>query len=93
LEQDHQPLAFISGNFTGSQLNWPTVEQEAFAIKETVLQGAQFLQNTRVVHSDHRNLRFMFSPEPLAADGRKQAAERLERWAVTLRAFHFLVRQ
>jgi hypothetical protein len=94
LEQDHQPLAFISGNFTGSQLNWPTVEQEAFAIKETVLRSAQFLQNTRpfVAHTDHRNLRFMFTPEPVAAEGRKQAAEQLERWAVTLRAFHFLIR-
>jgi hypothetical protein len=35
LEQDHQPLAFISGNFYRiTQLNWPTVEQEAFAIKD-----------------------------------------------------------
>jgi hypothetical protein len=92
LEQDHQPLTLISGNFTGSQLNWPTVEQEAFSIKETVLRGAQFLQNTRpfVVHTDHRNLRFVFSPEPVAADGRKH--ERLEYWAVTLHAFHFLIR-
>jgi RNase H-like domain found in reverse transcriptase/Reverse transcriptase (RNA-dependent DNA polymerase)/Integrase core domain/Integrase zinc binding domain len=94
LEQNHQPLAFISGHFSGSQLRWPTVEQEAFAIKETILRGAQFLQHSRpfIVHTDHRNLRFMFSPEPVAADARKQAAERLERWAVTLRAFHFVIR-
>ena len=25
-DQQHQPLAFISGSFHGAQLNWPTVE-------------------------------------------------------------------
>ncbi|OWY97227.1 Retrotransposon protein, Ty3-gypsy subclass, partial [Phytophthora megakarya] len=34
-EQDHRPLAFLSGRFTGAQLRWPTIEKEAYAIVES----------------------------------------------------------
>jgi hypothetical protein len=92
-EQQHQPLAFISGSFSGAQLNWPTVEQEAFAIKETCQRATHLLQRPQGFHifTDHRNLTFLFSNDASIADGRKQAAERLERWQVLLRAFNFKI--
>jgi RNase H-like domain found in reverse transcriptase len=34
-EQQHQPLAFISGRFQGSQERWTIPEKEAFAVIET----------------------------------------------------------
>jgi reverse transcriptase-like protein len=35
-EQRHEPLAFISGAFKGSQLRWATIEKEGFPIVEGV---------------------------------------------------------
>jgi RNase H-like domain found in reverse transcriptase len=35
-EQDHQPLAFLSGEFKGAQLRWTVPEKEGFAIVDTV---------------------------------------------------------
>jgi hypothetical protein len=35
-EQDHQPLAFLSGEFKGAQLRWTVQEKEGFAIVDTV---------------------------------------------------------
>jgi RNase H-like domain found in reverse transcriptase len=35
-EQDHQPLAFLSGEFKGTQLRWTVPEKEGFAIVDTV---------------------------------------------------------
>ena len=31
----HEPLAFLSGSFEGSQLRWATVDKEGFAIVNT----------------------------------------------------------
>jgi RNase H-like domain found in reverse transcriptase len=35
-EQEHQPLAFLSGEFKGAQLRWTVPEKEGFAIVDTV---------------------------------------------------------
>jgi RNase H-like domain found in reverse transcriptase len=35
-EQDHQPLAFFSGEFKGTQLRWTVPAKEGFAIVDTV---------------------------------------------------------
>jgi RNase H-like domain found in reverse transcriptase len=35
-EQDHQPLAFLSGELKGAQLRWTVSEKEGFAIDDTV---------------------------------------------------------
>jgi RNase H-like domain found in reverse transcriptase len=35
-EQDHQPLACLSGEFKGAQLRWKVPEKEGFAIVDTV---------------------------------------------------------
>nr|CCA17015.1 PREDICTED: similar to OSJNBa0011F23.1 putative [Albugo laibachii Nc14] len=35
VEQDHYPLAFISGSFKGTSARWATVEKEVFLIVET----------------------------------------------------------
>jgi transposase InsO family protein len=93
LEQEHQPLAFISGSFHGSQLKWPTVEQEAFAIMETCDRAVHLLQRAQPfnIFTDHRNLTFIFNPDVTIQDGRKQAAERIERWQIHMRGFNFRI--
>ena len=39
----HEPLGFVSGSFKGAQLNWPTVEEEAFAVVSTFRRLAYLL--------------------------------------------------
>jgi RNase H-like domain found in reverse transcriptase len=35
-EQNHQPLAFLSGEFKGAQQRWTVQEKEGFAIVDKV---------------------------------------------------------
>jgi hypothetical protein len=35
-EQDHQPLAILSGEFKGALVRWTVPEKESFAIVDTV---------------------------------------------------------
>jgi RNase H-like domain found in reverse transcriptase len=45
-DQQHQPLAFISGIFRGSQERWTIPEKEAFAVIETVTTHSYLLLAT-----------------------------------------------
>ncbi|OWZ21917.1 hypothetical protein PHMEG_0003470 [Phytophthora megakarya] len=67
-EQDHRPLAFLSGRFTGAQLGWPTIEKEAYAIVESAKRLEDLLLRPGEFHlfTDHRNLVYMF--KSFAAD-------------------------
>ncbi|CAK4194837.1 unnamed protein product, partial [Aphanomyces euteiches] len=31
-KQRHEPLAFLSGSFTGASSRWPVIEKEAYAV-------------------------------------------------------------
>jgi RNase H-like domain found in reverse transcriptase len=42
-DQQHQPLAFTSGRFRGSQERWTIPEMEAFAVIETVTKHSYLL--------------------------------------------------
>lgn len=94
LEQCHMPLAFLSGSFAGSMLKWPTVEKEAFSFREVCEKQAFMLKRPGgfIGFTDHRNLIFLFDNASEAADGRKQAMERLERWMVFVRGFDYELR-
>jgi len=93
VDQRHEPLAFVSGHFDASQRNWPTIEKEGFGVKETIVRCSYLLQRQDGFHlyTDHRNLTYIFSADVQVADGRKQAAERLERWATTLRRYNYAI--
>lgn len=94
LEQQHEPLAFVSGSFVGSQLRWCTLEKEGFAIKESCAKLSHLLQRDKpfLLYTDHANLTYLFSNEPGVVGGRKQTADRIERWQVFMRAFLYEIR-
>jgi transposase InsO family protein len=93
-EQDHRPIAFLSGTFTTAQSRWPTIEQEAYAIVQTCIKTSHILQRPQgfTIYTDHRNNTFLFSLDAAVQDGHKQAAERIERWQVLMRAFNYTIR-
>ena len=42
-DMTHEPSAFLSGTFTGSQMSWTTIDKEGFAIVSTT-PGAFFVE-------------------------------------------------
>ena len=90
-EQDHQPLAFLSHAFVGSQLNWAIVEKEAFAIVETCKRLDYILQRQEGfrLFTDHVNLKYIFSPASTSNTIKKHTASKLQRWAVTLMGYNY----
>jgi transposase InsO family protein len=92
-EQPHQPLAFLSGIFRGSQLNWSTVDKEAFAVKESCEKLTHVLERERGfrIFTDHLNLKYIFAPTEVVSAVPRTTAERLERWALRLRAFEYVI--
>jgi RNase H-like domain found in reverse transcriptase len=60
-DQQHQPLAFTSGRFRGSQERWTIPEKEAFAVIQTVTKHSYLLLAAEQfsILSDHFNLKCM----------------------------------
>jgi RNase H-like domain found in reverse transcriptase len=67
-EQDHQPLAFLSGEFKGAQLRWTVPEMGGFAIVDIVTKVDYLLlsHDEFSILSDHLNLTHIYNP--LSAD-------------------------
>ena len=92
-EWRHEPLAFLSGSFNGSSTNWAIPDKEAFAIYQSCRRLAHFLVREEGFHifTDHRNLLYIFHPAGVVDTVCKPTADRLERWAVFLRAFDYTI--
>jgi RNase H-like domain found in reverse transcriptase len=63
-DQQHQPLAFTSGRFRGSQERWTIPEKEAFAVIETMTKHSYLLLASEQfsILSDHFNLKYIYAP-------------------------------
>jgi hypothetical protein len=92
-EQDHQPLAFLSGAFKGASLRWSTTEKEAYAIVASCKRLDYLLQRPGgfTICTDHRNLRYIFGQEPELKPPR-YLADKLTRWAMILDTFTYDIR-
>ena len=62
-DMTHEPLAFLSGTFKGSQMHGATIDKEGFAIVSTFRRLELFLWNGVHIFTDHRNLAYIFDPE------------------------------
>ncbi|KAE9282551.1 hypothetical protein PR003_g27380 [Phytophthora rubi] len=92
-EQQHQPLAFLSGRFVGASSRWSTIEKEAFAIVEATRRLEYLLLRPAGfrLYTDHRNLVYIFNP--YATDGAmaRYRADKLQRWALSLMSFKYVI--
>ncbi|ETV95821.1 hypothetical protein H310_10866 [Aphanomyces invadans] len=88
---DHEPLMFLSGIFTGAASRWSIVEKEAYAIVETLVRADYLLHPSAGfnLYTDHRNLKFIFSPTAVVASVPKYTAQKLERWALLLMGYNY----
>ena len=75
-DTDH-PVAYVSGLFRGSQLNWAALTKEAYAIYMSVKKLSFYLDSARItVHSDHLPLKRFLEKNTLNA--------KVNNWAVEL---------
>ena len=91
-DQAHEPLAFLSGTFKGASLRWSTIEKEAYAIVASCKRLDYLLHRPGgfEIHTDHRNLKYIFGQDPVA-DTPRYLADKLARWAVVLSSFNYVI--
>ncbi|KAE8980295.1 hypothetical protein PR002_g24168 [Phytophthora rubi] len=92
-KQNHRPLAFLSGRFTGAQLRWPTIEKEAYAIVESVKRLEYLLLRPGGFHlfTDHRNLAYIFNPSATDGSMQRYQADKLQRWAMAMTSYRYVI--
>ena len=77
---DH-PVAFVSGLFRGSQLNWAALTKEAFAIYMSVKKLSFYLTDAQILlRSDHKPLEKFLQKNTLNS--------KVNNWAMKLEAFN-----
>jgi RNase H-like domain found in reverse transcriptase/Reverse transcriptase (RNA-dependent DNA polymerase)/Integrase zinc binding domain/Integrase core domain len=92
-DQQHEPLAFLSGSFTGAMRRWPIIEKEAYAIiaacdrLDWLLQGAAGFS----LFTDHHNLLYVFNTNGQHGATSAHSAAKLIRWALKLSSYRYSI--
>ena len=90
-EMSQEPLGFVSGVLKGSELRWPTVDKEAFAVVSTFKRLDYLLWNGVDIFCDHRNLAYIFHPGATGKSPSKAAAQRLQGWGAYIGQFRYSI--
>ncbi|CAF4068596.1 unnamed protein product, partial [Rotaria sordida] len=80
-----RPLAYMSKKLTKTQTNWPTIEQECYAIVQAIDKWDKYLRGHEfILETDH---------EPLVHfTNKEQLNKRCERWRLKLAEYRFKVK-
>jgi cleavage and polyadenylation specificity factor subunit 1 len=74
------PILFVSKSLSGSQLNWSTIEKEAYAIVFTLQKCDHILRDKAfILLTDHRNLLYL----------KDAKSQKLQRWKMIMQEFDF----
>ena len=77
----HHPIAYVSGLFRGSQLNWAALTKEAYAIYLSVRKFSFYLTGADIlIRSDHLLLRRFLS--------QSTRNKKVDNWALELESFN-----
>ena len=89
-ESGLHPVEFASRKLTGAETKYSMVEKEALAVVWAVKKFHRYLYG-RVfeIHTDHRALQFVFSPEKSLP---VMTVSRLARWAIILQSYTYTIR-
>ena len=75
------PVAYVSGLFTGSQLNWAALTKEVYAVYLSVRKLSFYLKNSNVlIQSDHLPLKKFLNKNTMNA--------KVNNWAVELESYN-----
>ena len=87
LNGDENPIAFGSRTLSKAERNYAQFEKEALAIVFSIKMFHQYIYGQKfLLVTDHKPLTTIFSPK---AGLLALAAARLQRWAITLSAYHY----
>jgi RNase H-like domain found in reverse transcriptase len=92
-QQRHDPLAFLSGRFSGASKRWPIIEKEVFAII-TSCDRLDWLLHCPAgfsLFTDHNNLTYVVNPHRLTPGISSHTASKLTRWALKISAFKYTI--
>ena len=82
-----RPIAFASRTLSNAEKNYSSIDREALALVFGVLKFHQYLYGRKfILYTDHKPLQYIFRP---TADISRTAANRLQRWAVSISNFKF----
>ena len=90
MDMSHDPLAFLSSVFRGSQRCWPTVDKEPFAILSAFQRVPYLLWDGSDIFRGHRNLAYIFRPQPCGVTLSKAVSQRLAGWRACMSQFHYV---
>jgi len=91
-DQQHEALAFLSGESTGLEAAWTTYEKEGYAITPTFgrLDHLLLCEEPRVF-TDHRNLLVCYSPSTLDPWFELHKVMKVFRWALFFSQFQYRI--
>lgn len=81
-------LMFLSRQFQGAQLRWPTANGEGYAIVSAFKAGKYKFYGL-AIFGNHRNLAYIFSLEVMVAKLSKTTAQELLHWHIYLGKFRY----
>ena len=91
-EQQHEPLSFLSGSFTGSAFNWGIVEKEAFAVVESMSKLEHITASQEVLlFTDHVNLVYRFDSHGKNPGISRRTYNKRIRWALKMIVFRYVI--
>ena len=93
-ERTVEPLGCMGGNFKGASTNWPTIQQEAYAVKRSVERLWHIIDDGTTLHiySDHKNLEAVFNPLGAYFNTIVTPAKtRLVRWCLFLKQIPYVI--
>lgn len=92
-EQKHEPLAFLRASFKRSKEYRTTFEKEAYAIYQVFKKMDYMLlsESNAHIHTDHRNLLFVFNPLSLENTLGRHIAHKVQRWGWFLQRFLYVI--
>ena len=84
MDTSHEPLAFLSGVFRGSQLCWSTMDKKSFAILSAFQCVPYLLRDGSDIFCDHHNSAYIFSPQSCGVTSSKAASQGLAGWCACM---------
>lgn len=80
IDEKERPIIFFSKALHGAELNWSTIEKEAFAIFLTLTKFSYlFRDNKFLLRTDHKNLTYIDAG----------SSQKVRRWGIALQEFDF----
>ena len=91
-EQSHEPLCFLSGDFSGSSTNWFVPEKEGYAVVEAMSKLDYIVMGREVnIFTEHANLVYLYDPYGRNPGVSRHTASKLMRWSLKLNAFRYVI--